>query len=176
MILNGIGTGGRPTGLLLNPGAPGFPDVYLSGVNNDISADMVRQMPFQLPEQYLDNVVWVMNRRGTGAKIASFKGTDNTYLFAFGAQDARLAGRVPDSLLGYPIVYSAFMPNPGDGQFPLLFGDLRGYQLVRRMDLSIAILGEVGAFENVYWVLGRLRFGGAPLRPWTMVIGKSDNT
>ncbi len=174
-ILNGTGVGVNPHGILKNPGGTNEPDVVLSATANNIDADQLRGLPFDLPEQYVDNAAWVMNRANCGKYVAQLKDSENRYLFHEGATYPGLVQRAPDTLGGYPIVYSAFAPNRGDGAFPIVFGDFSGYYLANRVGLSIRILDQVAAQDNQVIMLGRLRFGGKVAEPFKLVVGKSDN-
>jgi HK97 family phage major capsid protein len=172
-ILNGSGIGANPHGILKNPGGVDEPAVYLSSTANNLDADQIRGLPFRLPEQYInDNTRWVMNRASAGRTVATFKSSTNEYLWKRGEQ---LADGAPDTLDGYGIVYSAFCPNVGDEQYPVIFGDLRGYKLAVRTAFSIRVLEERYAEENTVVMLGRVRFGGVVAEPFRMVIAKSDN-
>jgi HK97 family phage major capsid protein len=175
-IENGTGVGSNPHGILKNPGGTDEPGVTLSGTADNIDADQLRKIPFDVPEQYInDNTCWVMNRGNCGKAVSLLKDSQNRYLFLDGQTYPGLVGRSPDQLAGYPIVYSAFMPDIGDGKFPLIFGDLRGYYLVERIAFSVQILRELYAETNQLLMLGRLRFGGVVAEPFTLRIGKSDN-
>lgn len=172
-IINGTGVGANPHGILKNPGGTDEPAVYLSSTANNLDADQIRGLPFRLPEQYInDNTRWVMNRASAGRTVATFKTSANDYLWKRGEQ---LADGAPDTLDGYGIVYSAFCPNVGDEQYPVIFGDLRGYKLAVRTAFSIRVLEERYAEENTVVMLGRVRFGGVVAEPFRMVIAKSDN-
>lgn len=175
-LLNGTGVGVRPHGILRNPGGTDEPARTLSSTANDIDADQLRGLPFDVPEQYInDNTTWVMNRSSCGKKIAQMKDGSNRYLFLDGQTFPGLVGRTPDTLVGYPIIYSAFMPDIGDGAYPMIFGDLRGSAKVTRVGFSIKVLEERYAEDNYVVLLGRLRWGGGLLEPFRLRIGKSDN-
>lgn len=173
--INGTGVGRNPKGILMAPGTDGNPDVVLSGTADNIDADQIRAIPFNVAEQYMDGATWVMNRKETAQDVALLKDTADRYLFHMGGIFPGLAERVPDTLGGHPITYSAFMPDPADGAYPIIFGDPAGYILASRVDMSIQVLREAYAELNQVVLLGRLRFGGALGEEWRMVIGKSDN-
>lgn len=60
------------------------------------------------------------------------------------------------------------MPNVAAGAFPLIFGDLRGYQMVRRIGFSVQVLRELYAEVGQIALVGRVRFGGQVTEPWRM--------
>lgn len=176
MILNGDGIT-QPYGILTNPGGSKQPEVVLSGVANSLDADAIRGFPFKLPEQYInESTCWVMNRADCGRTISLLKDGENRYLWARGSMDDKLANAVLDSLDGYPVVYSAFMPNIGDGAYPIIFGDLRGFYLVNRIGLSVTFYHDSNYDQlNQIGVGGRVRFGGRVVEEYRMKIMKSDN-
>jgi len=174
-ILNGTGVGARPHGIFKNPGGTNEPAVVLSSTNNLLDANQIRGMPMDLPEQYLGGAVWVMNRAGSGKHIAQMVDGSNRYLFEIGQNFSNITEPLPDRLVGYPVVWSAFCANEGDGAFPACFGNLASaYVLASRVDMSIQVLNEVNALTNQKVILARLRFGGKVWRPWAIKVAKSD--
>lgn len=174
MILTGSGVG-QPLGIITNPGGVGQPAVIQSGVANDINADAIRGFPFNLPEQYLPDAVWVFNRASTGKKIALLADANGRYLFTRGIATDGLVNGFEERLDGYPIVYSAFADDIGDGKHPIVFGDLGGYFMARRVGLSIQFLRERYAERNQVGIVARVRYGGKVAEEWRMKILKSDN-
>ncbi len=174
MILNGAGVA-QPRGILANPGGTNEPASILSGTANDISADAVVDLPYRVPEQYIDNCKWVFNRTDTERKIAKLKDGENRYLFSDGPANQGLANSRPTNLVGFPIVRSGFAPNVGDGAYPIVFGDLRAYYLVNRLGITFQVLRETKAKRNQFEVVARLRFGGRVVEPWRLKIMKSDD-
>lgn len=180
-ILNGTGVGTNPWGIFRSPGGTDEPAVVLSSTSNTIDANQLRGLPFDLPEQYLnENACWVGNRASFGKTIAQMRAggsttTDGPFLFVDGQVFPGLIGRTPDTLCGYPVCWSAFCANIGDGAYPAVFGDLSGYFLVNRIGMSVQMIREKYAEENYQVMLGRLRFGGKVAEPFKMKIVKSDN-
>ena len=160
MILNGSGIG-QPTGILNNPGGAGQPSVVAMG--NPISADGVVKMAWSVPEQYDENLAWVFNKTNAGSYLATLKDSNNRYLWGTGIQDSGLmaGGEAAHKVLqGYPVLFQGFMPNLGANNYPVIFGDLRGYYLIDRIGFSIQVLRELYAETNQILLLGRVRFGG----------------
>jgi len=150
----------------------------LSGAANDIAAATLRSLPFKVPEQYInDNTCWIANRPSFGASVAELREGSGTgqFLFATGMPYPGIAGRTPDTIAGYPVCWSAFVDDIGDGNHPALFGDPMGYVVVNRVGFSVRILDQVYAETNQIVVLGRLRFGGDCLEPFRLRAYKSDN-
>ena len=132
MILNGSGIG-QPMGILNNPGGANQPPVVTMG--NPITADGVVKMAWSVPEQYDENLAWVFNKTNAGQYLATLKDSENRYLWGTGLQDSGLmvgADAAHKVLQGYPVLFQGFMPNLGANNYPVVFGDLRGYYLIDR--------------------------------------------
>lgn len=158
MTLSGTGVG-QPHGILESPGATNEPGRTPSGSASTIIADGLQDIVWDVPEQYEDNSVWVFNKNSTGKLIAKMKDTSNRYLWAPYEQSGLTGSRRAD-LLGYPVVFSAFMPNVSATTYPIIFGDLRGYYRVDRVGMSVQVLNELYAESNQVLLLGRIRMGG----------------
>lgn len=172
MILNGSGIG-QPMGILNNPGGAGQPAVVPMG--NPITADGVVKMAWSVPEQYDENLAWVFNKTNAGAYLATLKDSNNRYLWGTGIQDSGLAVGADAAhkvLQGYPVLFQGFMPNLGANNYPVIFGDLRGYYLVDRIGFSIQVLRELYAETNQILLLGRVRFGGQVCEEFRLKIGQ----
>jgi HK97 family phage major capsid protein len=64
------------------------------------------------------------------------------------------------------------MPDVAANAFPIIFGDPKGYYLVRRIGFSVQVLNEIVATSNKVRVLGRLRIGGQVGEDWRLKIQK----
>lgn len=175
MILNGTGVA-QPFGAVASPGATGQPEVVLSGSAGAVSADAIVDLPYQIPEQYDENCMWVLNKTNCARTIAKLKDSQNNYLFSSGWDNRGIANSRPTNLVGYPFVYSGFMPDIGASNHPMLFGDLRGIYLVNRLGITIQILRETQAKRNQVELIARTRFGGRVVEPWRMRLMKSNNS
>jgi HK97 family phage major capsid protein len=171
IVLNGSGIG-QGAGILLNPGGTDQPAVVNSGGASTITADGLLDLTWAVPEQYDENSAFVFNKTSTGKAIAKLKDAENRYLWAQFEQSGLMlpAGQRP--LLGYPVLFSALMPNVAANAFAAIFGDLSGYFLVDRVGFSIQVLREVYAENNQIVLLGRVRFGGQVAEPWKMKVHK----
>lgn len=171
MILNGTGTG-QPQGILKAPGTADQPPTSPLGTAAAITADNIIGITYDVPPQYDGNSRFVMNKTSTGKIVALLKDQANRYLFSAGMTNADgIAASRPTTLVGYPMVWSQFMPNAGTGTFPIIFGDLTGYTLLQRIGFSIQVLRERYAEENQVVLLGRIRFGGTVTEPWKLRAG-----
>ena len=175
MIVNGSGVF-QPSGAFANPGTTGQPEVILSGSAGAITADAIVDLPYAVPEQYMDNCEWVFNRTNTERAIAKLKDAENRYLFSDGPANQGVANSRPTNLVGFPVCRTGFAPNIGSSNHPILFGDLRGYYLVNRLGITIQILRETKAKINQFELVARTRFGGRVVEPWKLKLMKSNNS
>jgi HK97 family phage major capsid protein len=170
MILNGTGIS-QPTGILVNPNGTDQPATVGTGSSGAMTADGILSIAYSLPEQYDEEGRFVFNKTNCGQAIAKLKDSQNRYMWGMGYQDSGIAPPIRGKeLLGYPVNFSGFMPNVGAGTFPLIFGDFRGYYLVRRVGFSVQILRELYAETNQILLLGRVRFGGMTAEPWRLKV------
>lgn len=175
--INGTGVG-QPAGILLNPGAVKQPAVVATG-SPTLTADGLQTVAWSLPEQYDDNSAWVMNKTSSGQAIAKLKDANGRYLWQ--NFDEQLAvglgggngGESRRVLLGYPVLFTGFMPGQGANNYWGIFGDLTGYYQVNRVGFSVQVLKELYAETNQILLLGRLRFGGMTAEPWKMLIAQN---
>lgn len=171
MIINGSGVN-QPRGILLNPDGTDEPATVVSGSAAALTADGIVDLGFALPEQYDRNAAFVMNKTNVARNIAKIKDGDGRYMWGAGTQDSGLSvpavrGR---DLLGYPVLYNAFMPNIAANAYPIIFGDLSGYYLAIRAGFSIQVLRETYAEQNIVVLLGKVRFGGVVAEPFRLRI------
>lgn len=172
MILNGTGAG-MPAGVLINPGTTDQPATVVSGDATLLTPDGLVNLGWSLPEQYDENGRFVMNKTNTGRQVALLKDADDRYLWGMGLQDSGLSPTIRGrELLGYPVVFSGFMPNVAANAYPILFGDLRGIYLVRRIGFTIEVLREINALLNQVVILARVRFGAAVAEPFRLRVMK----
>lgn len=165
MVLRGTGIN-QPRGILSGIDTAGRVQSVKSGNASLLTADGLIDLAYAIPEQYMENSRWVYNRTNTEKAIAKLKDDQKRYLF-YGADDSHATAR-PTSLLGFEPVRSALMPNIEANAYPILFGDLRGYYLVRRLGFSLRVLTEIEARANQTVLLGRLRIGGDLAEAWRL--------
>lgn len=169
MVINGSGVN-QPTGILLNPVASGEGVNYVvSGDANLVTADGLMDLTFALPPQYDEKASFVMNKTSTAKAISKLKDGQGRYIWGQGYNDSGLAVNWRNrNLMGYEVNLCQFMPDVKANAYPVIFGDLTGYYLVDRIALSIQVLREIYAETNQILLLGRVRFGGAPVETWRL--------
>lgn len=182
MILNGSGIG-QPSGILLgavsaNDGtSPQYPEVVLSGSAGALAYDGLINLQMALAPQYENEYTrFVMNKKSTYAALNKMKDSQLRPLFTTGYNDSGLVGRRSRVLLGDDVVLSQFMPNIGAGNFPIIYGDLRGHYLIQRVGFSIQVLDQTRARANQIELVGRVRFGGKTVEPFRLKIQKSNDS
>jgi HK97 family phage major capsid protein len=167
MILNGTGIG-KPMGILANPDGTGQVASVVTGAASTLTLDGLLDLTEALPEQYDMNAQLIFNKTNTGKAIRKLKDGEGRPIVSNGFADMGYAGGRYNEVNGYPFIWSGLMPNVGASTFPIIFGDLMGYYLVRRVGFSVRVLNELLAETNQQLLLGRIRFGGLNAEPWRM--------
>lgn len=173
------GTGaGQPQGILTHPqiavlsADTGDGMHVISGDAALVKADGLIDLCMHVPEQYDISSKWYFNKRHTERAIRKLKdAVDGNYLWPIVTQVGNL-GPHGQSLLGYPVVRSPFLPNIAANAYPILFGDMSAYRIVDRIGLSIQRLREIYAETNLVVYLARKRVGGKLLEPWRLKVQK----
>ncbi len=141
-FISGSGTN-RPKGFLTAPVAAnpdatrafGTLQYIASGAAGAFTAnpqDKLVDLVHTLRAPYRQGAVWVMNA-ATLAAIRKFKTTDGAFLF----QPGLVAGH-PDTLLGYPVVEAADMPDIGANSLSIAFGNFKqGYLIAERAETAV---------------------------------------
>ena len=117
-----------------------------------------------------------MQKRSTYAAINQIKDSQSRPLFTTGYSDSGMVERRGRILLGDRIVLSQFMPPISASNFAIIYGHLKGYYLAQRVGFSIQVLDQTKAKVNQIELVGRVRFGGAPIEPFRLKVGKSNNS
>jgi HK97 family phage major capsid protein/HK97 family phage prohead protease len=129
-FVTGNGTG-KPKGLLA---ATGIAEIT-TGVAADFPAlnpaDKIIDLFHALPQPHAQNAVWLMNRN-TLATVRKWKDGQGRYLVI-----DPISQGAPATLLGRPIVEAIDMPDVAADAYPIIFGDLQGYRIIDRVNLSV---------------------------------------
>lgn len=117
-------------------------------------SDFLITTVYKLKPGYRGNARWLMNKN-TLASLRKFKDADGNYIW----QRSLILGE-PETLLGYPVVEMADMPDVGSNTYPIAFGDFRaGYTLCDRVGTSITIDDNLTTPGYVKFYIRR-RIGG----------------
>lgn len=128
-FVTGNGTG-KPRGIMAAAGIGELKTGAAANLGTDPASTIIA-LYHALPQAHAQNAVWMMNRK-TLAALRSLKDADGRFILA----DPITVGAAT-TLLGRPIVEAIDMPDVAAGAFPILFGDLQGYRIINRVDLSI---------------------------------------
>ncbi len=162
-FLNGDGIG-KPTGIfhLTNGGEIG---VTAAGTTA-ITADEVINLIYSLKRPYRKNAAFITNDQ-TLALLRKLKDGNGAYIW----QPSYQAGE-PDSLLGYPVYTSAYVPTVAAGKPVIAFGDFSYYNIGDRGSRSFAELKELFAGNGMIGFVAKERVDGRLVLPEAIQILK----
>ena len=154
-FLSGDGVA-KPLGLLNTPDVPSV----VTGSAAAITADGLVDLFYDLPAQYRDNSIFIMNS-ATEDAVRKLKDDNGQYIWVGGFAAA------PETLLGRPVLSSEFMPAVAANATPIAFGDFRRYVVVDRVGFTIQRIDadQQLAEKNQIGFVGRQRVGGRVVQP-----------
>jgi len=116
--------------------------------------DTLMQIKYKVARQYRDECVWIMNDTTAGyfSRVQDGMGRPIWY-------NSMREGE-PDRLLGYPALTSEAMPDIAANAFPILFGDLRGYQIADRVGMTLTRDELTESEADIVKFVFRRRLGG----------------
>jgi HK97 family phage major capsid protein len=170
-----IGTGVKtPQGIL--PGGTNALGLTqrVSGHATLITWDSLISMVYAIPSQYRANAVWIANRFffEAIAKLRSDSAAAGDQLGNYLWNPFQATGGAdgtPTRLLGFPILEQEVMPDVAANTFPLVFGDLGGYQIFDRVGMTVErYLDSATARQNMIMFVMRRRLGGQVVEPWRL--------
>ena len=170
-ILNGDGVG-CPMGIYNYVDSSAFGNFKINVVNSGSASTLtdtgLSNLLWDLPEQYIDSASILMGRTKAGKTIGSLRSAGGERIFGNpgDSNGSSLVGPSGSRLEGYPVVWSAFMPSVTNDTYPILFGDFSGYMSLTRSNISIQILDQTRAKENMTEVVAKLRYGGDLVEPY----------
>lgn len=130
----------------------------VNGHATNLSADKLIDLLYSLPAQYRNAGSWAMNGT-TLASVRKLKDGQNNYLWQPSFQSGE-----PETILGRPVVEMVDMPDVGDGNFPIIYGDWSGYRIVDRVGLSILVNPYLLATNGITRIHATRRVGGGVLQ------------
>jgi len=162
-IINGIGVG-EPMGLMnyVGTGETFSIGTVNSGSASALTVDGLSNLLWDLPEQYIENAILLMKRTGAGKAIGALRSSDGKRIYGDpdAANGASMVGPSGQRLEGYPVIYSSKMPSVAANAFPILFFDPSAYISLTRSNISIKILDQTRAKQNMTEVVAKIRYGG----------------
>lgn len=169
--LNGDGIG-CPEGIMQYIDSTSFGNFKITSVNSGSASTLtdtgLSNLLWSLPEQYIEPSRILMGRTKAGKTIASLRTAngDRVYGNPGSPNGGSMVGPSGATLEGYPVVYSEFMPAVSAGTYPILFGDFSGYVALTRSNITIQILDQTRAKENMTEVVAKIRYGGDLVEPY----------
>lgn len=155
-FVNGSGDK-RPEGLMTNE------DILatVNGHATNLNTDRLIELLYALPAAYRNapGARWAMNGNTLAAVRKLKNGTTGEYIW----QPALVAGQ-PETLLGKPVLEMVDLPDIGDGNFPIVFGDFSAYRIVDRLAMSILSDPYTQARKGVTRIHATRRTGGRVLQ------------
>ena len=186
-FLVGNGVGG-PQGVLQNA-TTGGPYTYAYGAvatqnslnGTAITADGIRNMPYQIPSQYRNaGARWIMSR-GTVRVIKTLKAGDGTYLWSSRGDNPQLQSGQAPSLEGYGISETETLASPTSAQvttytasvYPVLLVTKGSYLIIDKVGMDVTRYDDsTTAKSNSVVLVARRRLGGQVLLPWGIAVMK----
>ncbi|WP_307992297.1 phage major capsid protein [uncultured Clostridium sp.] len=162
-FLNGDGKG-KPLGIFATTGG-GEVGVTAASATT-ITADEVINLIYSLKRPYRKNAAFITNDQ-TLAILRKLKDGNGAYIW----QPSYQVGE-PDSLLGYPVYTSAYVPTVGAGNPVMAFGDFSYYNVGDRGSRSFAELKELFAGNGMVGFVAKERVDGRLVLPEAVQILK----
>jgi len=161
-----VGDGvGKPQGLL--PGSANTLSLTAaaSGNASTLTWDGLIELAYSIDAQYRMRAAWIMEK-ASAKIIRKLKDGEGQYLWEPNNQ----AGQ-PAELLGFPVLEQEIMPTVAAGAFPILFGDLQGYNIVDRVGMTVErYLDSATARINTVCYVMRRRLGGQATETWRFAV------
>jgi len=134
-----------------------------AGQAGAIKADDILKLIYEVPAQYRQNGVLIVNSK-TELALRLLTDTNGQYLW----QPSLQAGR-PNSFAGYPVYNQEDIPNipaVGTAADVAIFGDIRsGYRIIDRLGMTVQRLVELYAESGLVGFKVHYRVGGGVIRP-----------
>lgn len=161
-----IGTGaGAPQGIL--PGGSNGLSLsrVFSGSTTGVTWDQILALYYGVASQYRANAVWLMEG-ATALAISQLKDSNFGYLWQPFQYQGGAMGPEP-MLRGKAVLEDEAMPSIANGAYPIVFGDMSGYQIIDRVGMTIErYLDSAPARKNAIVYVMRRRVGGQVIEPW----------
>lgn len=166
-FLNGDGVG-KPLGIFATTG--GGQIGVTTATATAITADEIINLIYSLKRPYRKNAAFIINDQ-TLSILRKLKDGNGAYLW----QPSYQVGE-PDSLLGYPVHTSAYVPTASAGNPVIAFGDYSYYNIGDRGSRSFAELKELFAGNGMVGFVAKERVDGRLVLPEAIQILKMKST
>jgi len=162
VIINGTGRG-QPLGILNDADVP----VTTSAVSATIDGDDLIDLLYAVPSQYTQGGAWLTSRTNLKS-VRKLQDSNGNYIWQPGLQNSE-----PDTLLGYPVVQSSFVPDIAASAKAFVFGNFRYYQLGERQQMTIAVIRDKYIEQLKVGYMAHTRMGGQVSVPNAMRVLKA---
>ncbi|MCF0238301.1 MAG: phage major capsid protein, partial [Sphaerochaetaceae bacterium] len=110
--------------------------------SSSLNYDDVLSLFFSVNPEYRTNGFWIMND-DTALKVRKLKDENGNYLW----------DSATSTILNRPVLYCNNMPSVGNGNKPILFGDLSYYWVIDLSYPSFSFLNELFALKGMTGIL-----------------------
>lgn len=133
----------------------------VNGHATNLNADKLIDLLYALPASYRNapGARWSMN----GTTLAAVRKLKNTTTGEYIWQPSIAAGQ-PETILGKPVLEMVDMPDIGDGNYPIIYGDFSAYRIVDREAMSILVNPYLLATKGLTRIHATRRVGGRVLQ------------
>ncbi len=159
-FLTGDGAG-KPRGILPGGVNPDSLTEVKSGSATTLTPDGVKALKRGIATQYRGRGRWLGNSN-TFKVVETLKDGMGRYLF----EDLSDT----DELLNRPVNESEAMPDVAAAAYPLIFGDVSGYDIVQKIGMTVQRFQDSNTGPNVVEFHVRRRIGGRVERPWLFAV------
>jgi HK97 family phage major capsid protein len=142
----------KPEGFLANSNI----SYTASGVADELTADGIINITFDLKTAYAKNAYFVLSRK-TLKTVATLKDGAGQYLW----KPFFLETGAPMRIYGYPYIEAVDMPDIAAGTYPIAFGDFRrGYLIIDRIAMELQRDPYTQNISGLVRFVARKRVGG----------------
>jgi len=151
-FVNGNGVN-QPEGVMTNAEI----EATVNGHATNLSADKLIDLQYAMPSAYRNapGAAWAMN----GTTLAAVRKLKDPGTGSYLWQPSFQAGQ-PETVLGKPVIEMVDMPDIGDGEFPIIFGDWSAYRILDRVQLQVLVDPYTQKTSGVVRIHGTRRVGG----------------
>jgi HK97 family phage major capsid protein len=169
VFINGTGVN-QPSGVLFDAETTGPTAVHLGSITQPSQAGMVN-LEAALPSQYERNASFLA-AKATYAQIRQSNQTTSGQLLWGSSLAEGYLQPMRQTLLGYPVYKSEFVPAIATTSYSLILGDWSGYYIFDRVGLSIARNSTVYQETDITVLIAKKRVGGYCVEPYRFQLGQ----
>lgn len=169
VFINGTGVA-QPSGVLFDAETTGPTAVHLGSVTQPTQAGLVN-LEAALPAQYERHAVFLA-AKATYAQIRQANQTTSGQLLWGSSLAEGYLQPMRQTLLGYPVYKSEFVPAIASASYSLLLGDWSGYYIFDRVGLSIARNTSTYQETDITVLIAKKRLAAGCVEPYRFQLGQ----